>query len=60
MATCSNILSWKTLDRGAWRATIYDAAKELDTTERQSTHLNASLVYFRARCFGRPSLRWEL
>jgi len=27
------------LDRGAWRATVYRVAKELDTTEQQSTHI---------------------
>ena len=27
------------LDRGAWRATVYGVAKELDTTEQQSTHI---------------------
>ena len=27
------------LDRGAWQATVYRVAKELDTTEQQSTHI---------------------
>ena len=27
MATHSNILAWRTMDRGAWRATIHVVAK---------------------------------
>ena len=33
MTTHSSILAWKNpMDRGAWRATIKEVAKELDTT----------------------------
>ena len=28
----NGILAWKTMDRGAWKATIHGVAEELDTT----------------------------
>ena len=35
MATYSSILAWKIpMDRGAWRATVCEVIRELDTTER--------------------------
>ena len=38
MATHSSILAWKIpMDRGAWRATVHEGRKELDTTEQLST-----------------------
>ena len=38
MATHSSILAWKIpMDRGAWRATVHEGCKELDTTEQLST-----------------------
>ena len=33
------------LDRGAWQGTVYRVAKELDTTEQQSTHYIDSNFY---------------
>ena len=32
MAIHSNILAWRSMDRGAWRAIGHGVAKELDTT----------------------------
>jgi len=32
MATHSNILAWRSMDRGAWKAVGHGVAKELDTT----------------------------
>ena len=38
MATCSNILAWEILLRGAWRAIVHEVIKESDMTEQLSTH----------------------
>ena len=36
------------MDRGAWRATDDGVAKELDMTERLSTHARGSAAYARS------------
>ena len=33
MATHSSILAWEIPDRGAWQATVYGVAKQLDTIQ---------------------------
>ena len=44
MATHSSILAWKNpTDRGAWRPTIHRVAKESDTTEPLSTHMQVCI-----------------
>ena len=56
VATCSNILSWKTLWIEVPGGLQSMMLQKSWTLLRDSTHLNASLVYFQARCSGRPSL----
>ena len=38
MATCSSILVWEILLRGAWWAVVHGVIKESDMTEQLSTH----------------------
>ena len=35
------------MDRGAWRAIVYEAAEELDTTQQQNNNVNNSVTHFR-------------
>jgi len=35
IATSSNILAWRTLDRGVWWATVHGVTKRLDVTSVQ-------------------------
>jgi len=37
-ATHSNILAWKTMDRGAWQANLAHGVSQLDTTEQISLY----------------------
>ena len=38
------------LDRGAWRATVYGSHKELDTTELTHTPLISNFLYCPSPC----------
>ena len=43
MATHSSILAWKkSMDRGAWGATVHGAAKSWDTTERLTSQASVT------------------
>ena len=44
MATHASILAWRIpKERGTWRATVHGVTKELDMTERMSTHISSRL-----------------
>ena len=66
MATHSNILAWRILDRGAWQTTIHGATKESDTTQGLNNNkglLHLLFVYNKVRTLpmtgSTPQLSWE-